>query len=80
MATYTQTNCDHCTLGEAMKDCPACRFARGLDAHRAPSADVFRMYRRLWRDYAPQDFDDFRMCVPNELIDFTQLSTWKMQS
>ncbi len=51
---YIQTTCDHCTLGEAMKDCPSCAFARGLTAPHATDNDIRAMYRRLWYPYTPK--------------------------
>lgn len=77
---YTQTTCDHCTLGEAMKDCPSCAFARGLTAPHATSADVFRMYRRLWDDYTPDDVREAAQIDPTrELVDLTQEPLWMIE-
>lgn len=64
--------CEACTLAAIMRNCPQCQFDAG-EYPRATSKDVFDTYRRLWGNDAPQDFDVFRMCVPLEVLDFTQI-------
>ena len=55
--------CEACTLAETMKDCPRCQFDAG-EYPKATTKDFFDMYRRLWGERTPQDFDVFRMCDP----------------
>jgi hypothetical protein len=74
-----RATCEACTLAEVMKDCPLCQFDAG-EYPQATSADVFRVYRRLWGDYRPQEVQDATLFILaegfTELVDVTQTPLW----
>lgn len=70
--TTKQANCEACHLGTAMKDCPACKFH--IEYQNATSADVYRMWKRLWGNRTPEQVAFYSDMTDGEQYDQTQLT------
>ena len=53
---YTQTTCDHCTLGDTMRDCSNCKFYNCMVAEvDADLPAIMEMIRGAERIEQPQE-------------------------